>query len=83
MLEEAFTMAYRKGPWKYIAPTQEEQPWIREIKNIEGGISTEPQLYHLENDSSEQTNLAQQNPEIVNELKLLLEKTINKTKRQQ
>jgi arylsulfatase A-like enzyme len=83
MLEEAFTLAYRKGSWKYIAPTEKEHNWIQEIKNIEGGISTEPQLYNLKEDPSERVNLASQKPEIVAELKVLLEKTINQNNRNQ
>ncbi|MEM6380891.1 MAG: sulfatase-like hydrolase/transferase, partial [Bacteroidota bacterium] len=79
MLEEAFTMAYRKGPWKYIAPTEQAHDWIREIKNIEGGISTQAQLYNLKEDPSEKTNLISAQPEIASELKDLLEQTINKT----
>lgn len=81
MLEEAFTMAYRKGPWKYIAPTENAHAWIMEVKNIEGGISTSPQLYNLENDPAEQVNLITEQAEIAAELKTLLDKTINKTSR--
>ncbi|MEL7120958.1 MAG: arylsulfatase [Bacteroidota bacterium] len=79
MLEEAFTMAYRKGSWKYIAPTQQKHSWIANTKNIEGGISTAPQLYNLDKDPREQNNVADQHPDIVQQLDSLLNQTINKT----
>ena len=64
MLEEAFTFGLRNGHWKYIAPTDEPHSWITEIKHIEGGISTEPQLYNLSKDTGEKINLVDQHPEI-------------------
>jgi len=73
MLEEAFTFAVRQGKWKYIAPTEKPQPWISEVKNIEGGLSTSPQLYDLEKDLGEQHNLAGQYPEKVEELQQVLD----------
>ena len=79
MLEEAFTMGYRKGNWKYIAPTEQAHAWIKEVKNIEGGVSTEAQLYNLKKDPSEQHNLVSEQEEIASELKTLLEQTINQT----
>lgn len=73
MMEEAFTFGIRKNNWKYIAPTMEEHIWITEIKNIEGGISTESQLYNLENDPGEKNNLADKYPEKVKEMEALLQ----------
>jgi len=73
MMEEAFTFGIRKDSWKYIAPTLEEHAWITEIKNIEGGISDEPQLYNLENDPGEKYNLADKYPEKVVEMEALLQ----------
>jgi arylsulfatase A-like enzyme len=73
MLEEAFTFGIRKNNWKYIAPTMEEHAWISETKNIEGGISTNPQLYNLENDPGEKNNLAEEYPEKVKEMESLLQ----------
>lgn len=73
MLEEAFTFGLRMNEWKYIAPTDQEQPWIREDKDIEGGISGTPQLYNLETDPGERVNLADQYPERVEEMQGVLE----------
>lgn len=76
LLEEAFTFALRMGEWKYISPTEQESPWIKEIKNIEGGVSTLPQLYNLADDKGEQNNLADQFPEKVKEMESILKKII-------
>ncbi len=73
MLEEAFTFGLRMGNWKYIAPTNNKNEWITEQKHIEGGISTEPQLYDLAKDKGEQENLASKYPEIVNQMKMKLD----------
>lgn len=62
---EAFTYAYRKGSWKYIAPTSKKHDWIWKIKNIEGGIAANPQLYNLQTDPSEKNNLALKYPDVV------------------
>ena len=77
MLEEAFTLGLRQGDWKYIAPTQKQFPWIKGIKDIEGGISTEPQLYNLAEDPGEQNNLAQVNPEKAEAMAAELERIQN------
>lgn len=77
MLEEAFTLGLRQGQWKYIAPTKKEFSWIKGIKNIEGGISTEPQLYNLAEDPGEQNNLAAAYPEKVKAMATELERIQN------
>ena len=67
MIEEGFTLAYRHGNWKYIAPFPKDKSiphWIAD-KNIESGLMKTPQLYHLEKDISERHNLANQMPELV------------------
>lgn len=68
LLEEAFTLALRKGPWKYIAPQEKSTPGWLKNKNIETGLSPRPQLYHLKNDPTEQNNLAGRFPQIVRAL---------------
>lgn len=73
MLEEAFTFGLRKNAWKYIEPTDEDHAWIMEIKNIEGGVSTEPQLYNLETDPGETNNLAAEYPALVHEMDSILQ----------
>lgn len=77
MLEEAFTLGLRQGQWKYIVPTEKEFPWIKGIKDIEGGISTEPQLYNLSEDPGEQNNLAATYPDKVQAMAAELERIQN------
>lgn len=78
MLEEAFTIGYRKGKLKYIAPTDEDHAWIEDKKNIEGGVSTRPQLYDLAVDPREQNNIADDHPELVKQLDRELQAIKNK-----
>lgn len=65
MLEEGYTLALRKSNMKYIAPKNDlaNFNWIKNVKNIESGISTQPQLFDLNNDISEQKNIANDYPE--------------------
>ena len=56
--------------WIYIPP--EEGPEIFADKNIETGNSDLDQLYNLENDIGQMTNIAYEHPEIVKDLKDLL-----------
>jgi arylsulfatase A-like enzyme len=69
LLEESYTLSLREGPWKYIDPTQATQGWIQVDKGIEGGLSTDPQLYNLANDPGETVNLATRYPARVGEMK--------------
>ena len=71
-LAEAFTFGLRQGDWKYILPNPGAASWIKEIKNIEGGISDTDQLYNLAEDPGEQNNLASRYPDKVEELKAIL-----------
>lgn len=64
-----------KGRWKYIEPG--EGPAIAVLTKIETGSIPEPQLYDLLNDPGEQNNLAGEHPEIVGELKVMLERVRN------
>jgi arylsulfatase A-like enzyme len=58
------------GNWKYITPAK-GQAMMKE-KNMETGISLEPQLYNLKKDIGETKNLASKFPEKVKELSELL-----------
>ncbi|MDY7396322.1 arylsulfatase [Aureibaculum sp. 2210JD6-5] len=72
LLEESFVLALRKNNWKYIPPLKGRFPnWVYE-KGINPGVSGNPQLYDLSKDIGEKNNLAEQYPERVQELKLLL-----------
>lgn len=70
---EGYTLALRHKNWKYIKPSNKEGKWITEEKKIESGLQKEAQLYDLNTDPSEQTNLAEKYPEKVEELKNKLE----------
>jgi len=70
MVEESFTLALRKGNWKYIKPVPKEKEypaWLAN-KHIETGFVYEPQLYNLEMDVSERVNVANDYPELVKEM---------------
>ncbi|TYA92194.1 sulfatase family protein [Seonamhaeicola marinus] len=69
---EGYTLALRQGNWKYIKPSNKPGKWITEEKKIESGLTTVEQLYDLGRDPSEQTNVADQFPEKVEELKFKL-----------
>jgi arylsulfatase A-like enzyme len=72
MLEEAYTLALRDGDWKYIAPQTRPTPAWMVNKNIEGGLSSVPQLYNLKSDRAENQNVAASNAEQVNKMQQLL-----------
>jgi arylsulfatase A len=85
MLEESFTVAIRFNNWKYISPQGKSAPadWLKN-KKIESGLMQQPQLYDLETDPGETTNVADQHPEIVQQLQAELKKiqsTTNSTGR--
>jgi len=74
LLEESYTLALRKGDWKYIAPQQMPAPdWLKN-KNIENGLQPTAQLYNLKRDPGEQQNVADRYPAVVRELQAALEK---------
>lgn len=60
------TLSLLVGPWKYIEPSK--GPKINKNTNTELGNSLEPQLYNLQDDPGETTNLASKYPEKVKEL---------------
>lgn len=67
LLEESVgSLSIRNGNWKYIMPYAGGGglEWVAEDKNIEGGFASEAQLYDLDSDPSEQTNLAVQQSEL-------------------
>ena len=81
MVEESYVLSIRKNQWKYIPPYTEERSfdWMKESKGIEGGLQPTPQLYDLDLDIGEQNNLADQHPELVNELQERLDKIQDST----
>jgi arylsulfatase A-like enzyme len=76
LLEEAYTYGLRMGKWKYIKPKNKPVPnWIVQ-KYVDPGFREEVQLFNLDEDPSEQRNIAIDNPDIVakmqNKLKEIL-----------
>lgn len=68
MLEESFTISYRKGDWKYIRPFEGQTPdWLAN-KNVQTGLSDKPQLYHLKSDPDESENVASQHSDVLKEM---------------
>ncbi|WP_296704343.1 arylsulfatase [Algoriphagus sp.] len=61
VLEATSRTAYRKGDWAMIPPYN--GPALQTSVNIELGNLKEYQLYNLKDDPSQQTNLAESNPE--------------------
>ena len=61
MLEEARGLAVRKGQWKYVAAQGKNGP----------------ELYNLSEDIGEQTNIAAENPLMVDELQSLLQQAVD------
>ncbi len=72
LVVHAGSLSLRKGRWKLIMPSS--GPRYNRNVNIELGNDPAPQLYDLEADPGETTNLAQKEPAKVKELMALLEK---------
>ena len=70
IIEHASTLAIRKGPWKYIAPSNGRA--MNKQTKTELGNNRQVQLYHLEEDPEERHNLADRHPQIADELATLL-----------
>ena len=81
LIEEAYTLALRENNWKYISPSNNTGDWITENKNIESGLSTQPQLFNLSSDPGESHNLAKTKPDLVNQYQAKLDKLVARTKR--
>ena len=73
MLEEAYTLALRKGDWKYIAPFTGTLPAWMKNKTVDPGLMPEPQLYDLSKDPKEKINIAEKHPQVVNQLQAKLD----------
>lgn len=76
MIEESGTYSIRMNDWKYIKRKNYKQS-MNDVKKIELGIDTVPQLYNLANDIGEQKNVAEQNPDTLKIMQAELEKIIN------
>ena len=65
-------LGFRVGDWKYHEPNNGQR--VAWQTGIEVGNSPHPQLYDLQNDPGETTNLAQQHPEKVKQMHAMLQK---------
>jgi len=74
LVQQAGALSIVKNGWKYIAPNNGP---ANHLTNIETGNLLTPQLYNLNEDVGEKSNLAEKYPEKVKELETLLE-TIKK-----
>ena len=70
LVEQAGVQSLRMGPWKYIEPGK--GPAVNKQVNIETGNAPQPQLFQLDQDPSEQTNLAEKHPEQIKIMASLL-----------
>jgi arylsulfatase A-like enzyme len=78
LIEESFTLALRRGRWKYIrADAADAQTWIADDKGIESGLLDVDQLFDLEQDAQERDNVADRRPEVVNELRTALQRMVD------
>jgi arylsulfatase A-like enzyme len=76
VIEQAGSLAIRQGDWKYISPSKGAA--FNAFVGIALGNNPSDQLYHLSNDPSEKVNLANENPDKVQELKTLLRTLMEK-----
>ncbi len=65
------TLTIIEKKWKYIVPAQGDAYWP--LENMELGTNPQAQLYNLETDLSEQTNLATRYPKEVKRLQSLMD----------
>jgi arylsulfatase A-like enzyme len=79
LLKESFVKTLRKDEYKYIRPVKQKNAstWIVGIKNIEPGEETFPQLFDLSTDLGEQQNIAEQFPELVEEMEAEIQRIEN------
>lgn len=67
LFEESYTFSLRKNNWKFIATVEGTVPAWFANKKVESGLSNIVQLYNLETDPSEQKNISEQYPALVQE----------------
>ena len=72
MIEEARTLALRRGPWKYV---QGAGP-AKGKKGANAKAEAAAELYNLDTDIGEQENVAKENEAIAEEMSALLRKLV-------
>lgn len=76
LLLEADTFALRKGDWKYIRPKNGDTPQWMLLKGVDTGFSDKDQLFNLNLDVFESTNLSANYPELTREMSQKLEEIL-------
>jgi len=76
IIEQAGTLAIKKGDWKFIKSGKGAR--LNTLVNIELGNDSEDQLYNLKTDPTEKNNVSTAQKEKSAELKSLLEQELNK-----
>lgn len=71
IIESAGSLSVSTGQWKYISPNN--GPAYNNLTNTELGNAKHEQLYNLSLDIGETDNIAAQHPEVVAEMKAILE----------
>jgi arylsulfatase A-like enzyme len=71
LVQQASALSLRKGKWKFIPIHR--GPAVNRNTGTETGNSPQPQLYDLNQDPGERSNLAPDHPEIVREMRERLE----------
>jgi arylsulfatase A len=76
----SLALAIRRGPWKYLdhrgsGGNNYENPGLKPFALPDTAPDASGQLYHLDNDPGETTNLYHRHPEIVKQLQALLEQS--------
>jgi arylsulfatase A-like enzyme len=74
VLEATGRLAYRKGNYILIPPYKGNA--LSKEVNIETGVSPEYQLYNVEKEAGQKQNLAKQQPEKLQEMKLAMQKAV-------
>ncbi|MDA1137043.1 MAG: arylsulfatase [Planctomycetota bacterium] len=77
----SLSLAIRRGPWKYLdhkgsGGNRYDHPQLRQFAIPDTAPNTPGQLYNLDEDPGERTNLCLENPEIVKELKTKLDEFV-------
>ena len=76
IIEQAGTLAIKKGDWKFIKSGKGAR--FNPQVNIELGNDVKDQLYNLKTDPNEKNNVSTEQKEKLTELKSLLEQELNK-----
>ena len=73
VIEQAGTLSVIEGDWKFIAPSNRDNPYQANT-NTETGTITQPQLYNLMEDIGERNNIASAHPDITEKLSTIINK---------